>query len=90
MRFNSLTLRLAAAAVLWSVVLLIVGGLLQSWLFGAYVDKETGEIHLVEEQESGTYKGELTADGTLVLRQTQPGAQPVVSVMRLPRSSTMN
>ena len=35
---NSLTFRLAAAAVLWSVVLLIVGGLLQISLFGTYVE----------------------------------------------------
>ena len=39
MKFNSLTLRLAAAAVLWSVVLLIVGGMLLASLFGAYVER---------------------------------------------------
>lgn len=39
MRFNSLTLRLAAAAVLWSVLILIVGGLLQASLFPAYVER---------------------------------------------------
>jgi len=39
MTFNSLTLRLAAAAVLWSVILLLVGGVLLASLFGAYVER---------------------------------------------------
>lgn len=39
MKFNSLALRLAAAAVLWSVILLIVGGVLQVSLFSAYVER---------------------------------------------------
>ena len=39
MILNSLTLRLAAAAVLWSVILLVVGGLLLASLFGAYVER---------------------------------------------------
>ncbi len=39
MKFNSLTLRLATAAILWSVLILIVGGLLQASLFPAYVER---------------------------------------------------
>ena len=39
MKLNSLTLRLTAAAILWSVILLLVGGVLLTFQFDAYVQR---------------------------------------------------
>ena len=50
------------------------------------VETSTGAVLLVEKEEAGTFKGSVLPDGSLRLRQTQPGQQPVVAVMHLSRS----
>ena len=51
------------------------------------VQQSTGTISLVEKHESGTFVGTVRKNGKIRLRQTQPGIQPVVSVMLLPKVS---
>ena len=50
------------------------------------VNTSTGEIALVETAETGTFVGKLE-NNFLILRQTQPGSQPLVAFMKLPKTS---
>lgn len=51
------------------------------------IELPTGIISLVEKEESGSFTGSIILD-KLHLRQTQPGLQPVVAIMQLPKISS--
>ena len=51
------------------------------------VNKSTGAMRIVEKAENGTFEGRIGSDGSLSMEQTQPGAQPVVALMHLPKVS---
>lgn len=55
------------------------------------VNIKTGIIRLVEKEENSTFEGRIVKNDSLRLEQTQPGLQPVVSLMELPKvKSTPN
>ncbi len=69
MKHNSLTLRLVAAAGLWTAAALLVGGLVLSLLFRDYV-KDTTDSRLSVLLENLVASTEVTASGRLALMQT--------------------